>query len=207
MRLLVENLTRSFGNRRIFGPLSFEVAPGSVLGIAGANGSGKTTLLKVLAGILRPSGGQVRFFQEGQDGEPRSPRDVPDFLGWCAPDLSLYGELTAEENLLFFERVRGRSGGPSRARELLASVGLPESSHSKKVLSALSTGQRQRVKLVFATLHEPAVLLLDEPSSNLDADGVDVVAQIVAAQRRRGAAIVASNDPRDLALADTRISL
>ena len=178
-----------------------------MLGIAGANGSGKTTLVKVLAGILRPSSGEVRFFLEGDGGKPRRPRDVPDVLGWCAPDLSLYAELTAEENLLFFERVRGRSGGLSRARELLATAGLPEASHSKKALSALSTGQRQRVKLVFATHHEPAVLLLDEPSSNLDADGVDVVARIVGAQRGRGITVIASNDPRDLALADSRISL
>jgi heme exporter protein A len=207
MLLLVENLTRSFGARRVFGPLSFEVAPGTVFGVAGANGSGKTTLLKVLAGILRPSGGQARFFFEGEEGTPRFPRDVPDLLGWCAPDLNLYGELTAEENLLFFERVRGLSASSTHARALLESVGLPPDSHSTKVLSALSTGQRQRVKLAFATLHEPAALFLDEPSSNLDADGVEIVARIVAGQRARGLAVIASNDPRDLALTDARISL
>jgi heme exporter protein A len=122
-----------------------------------------------------------------------------------APDLALYGELTAEENLDFFERVRGRTS--SRAKDLLAGVGLSESSYSRKPLSSLSTGQRQRVKLAYATLHDPAVLFLDEPSSNLDADGVEVVARVVASQRSRGIAIVASNDPRDLALADETLSL
>ena len=206
MRLVVNGLTRSYGARRIFGPLSFEVPAGTVLGVAGSNGSGKTTLLKTLAGLIRPSGGDTKIFLEGDDARAgHEPRDVPWCIGWVAPDLALYGELTAEENLDFFERVRGRA--TSRAIELLAGVGLPENSHSKKSLSSLSTGQRQRVKLAYATLHDPAVLFLDEPSSNLDADGVEVVARVVASQRARGIAIIASNDPRDLALADETVSL
>lgn len=208
MRLVAEGLTRSYGARRIFGPLSFEVPKGTVLGVSGSNGSGKTTLLKTLAGLIRPSAGSTKIFFEGEEGKGgHGPRDVPWSLGWVAPDLALYGELTAEENLDFFERVRGREAAAGRAQALLASVGLPPSSHSKKSLSSLSTGQRQRVKLAYATGHDPAVLFLDEPSSNLDADGVDVVARVVAAQRSRGIAIIASNDPRDLALADEIVSL
>jgi heme exporter protein A len=208
MRLVAEALTRAYGARRIFGPLSFEVPKGTVLGVSGSNGSGKTTLLKTLAGLIRPSAGSARIFFEGEDaGAGHGPRDVPWCIGWVAPDLALYGELTAEENLDFFEEVHGRSSRPGHARALLESIGLPPSSHSKKPLSSLSTGQRQRVKLAYATLHDPAVLFLDEPSSNLDADGVEVVARVVAAQRARGIAIVASNDPRDLAMTDRRITL
>jgi heme exporter protein A len=128
-------------------------------------------------------------------------------IGWCAPDLSLYGELTAEENLNFFEKVRGRVGGPAGAKALLAEVGLPESSYSKKPLGALSTGQRQRVKLAFATLHEPDLLLLDEPGANLDEAGRSIVQKVVASQRLRGITVIASNDPRDLALSDERVTL
>ncbi len=208
MRLVAEGLTRSYGARRIFGPLSFEIRKGTVLGVSGSNGSGKTTLLKTLAGLIRASGGSARIFFEGEEaGAGHGPREVPWSIGWVAPDLALYGELTAEENLTFFEEVRGRVPAPGRARALLEGVGLPLESHSKKSLSSLSTGQRQRVKLAYATLHDPSVLLLDEPSSNLDADGVEVVARVVAAQRARGIAIVASNDPRDLALADEALSL
>ena len=206
MRLVADSLSRSFGRRRIFGPLSFEVPEGTVLGVAGSNGSGKTTLLKTLAGLIRSSGGSAKIFLEGgSTGAGHEPREIPWCIGWVAPDLALYGELTAEENLDFFERVRGRTS--TRAEDLLAGVGLSESSYSKKSLSSLSTGQRQRVKLAYATLHDPSVLLLDEPSSNLDADGVEVVARVVAAQRSRGIAIIASNDPRDLALADETLSL
>jgi heme exporter protein A len=207
VRLVAESLSRSFG-RRAFGPVSFAVEAGRVLGVAGENGSGKTTLLKTLAGLIRPSAGSAKIFLESGESEGgHDPRDVPWCIGWVAPDLALYGELTAEENLIFFERVRGLAPSPGLARVLLEGVGLPPESHSKKSLSSLSTGQRQRVKLAFATLHEPDLLLLDEPGANLDEAGRSVVEKVVAAQRCRGITVIASNDPRDLALADERVSL
>jgi len=206
MRLVAENLSRFFG-RRAFGPVSFSVETGRVLGVAGENGSGKTTLLKTLAGLIRPSGGYAKIFLDGEEGDGHEPRDLPWCIGWVAPDLALYGELTAEENLTFFERVRGLAPTPGRARALLEGVGLPPESHSKKPLSSLSTGQRQRVKLAFATLHAPDLLLLDEPGANLDEAGRSIVQKVVAGQRLRGISVIASNDPRDLALSDERVTL
>ncbi len=202
--LVAENLTRSFGGRRIVGPLSFRVPPGRVLGVAGPNGSGKTTLVKTLAGLLRPTTGRVLL--DGGGGL-RPPRDAADAIGWVAPDLALYGELTAAENLRFFARLHGRPAPASWADEAIARVGLDPGRIAATPLRALSTGQRQRIKLVYATLHEPAVLLLDEPGSNLDEAGRAVVARIVAEQRTRGAAVVASHDAADLALSDERVTL
>ena len=208
MRLVADRLSRSFGTRRIIGPLTFSVENGRVLGIAGQNGSGKTTLLRTLAGLIRPSGGYAKLFFDGEEaGNGHEPRDIPWRIGWVAPDLALYGELTAEENLTFFASVHGLASAPGRARALLEGVGLPLESHSKKPLSSLSTGQRQRVKLAYATLHEPAVLLLDEPGANLDEAGRAVVQKVVTEQRARGIAIIASNDLKDLALADETVSL
>ena len=194
MALVADGVTRSYGARRVFGPLSLEVSPGRVLGIAGPNGSGKTTLLRTLAGLIRPSSGTVRL-----DGE--DPRDVPHRIGWVAPDLALYGELSAAENLTFFAEVAGRSVSVA---ERLEDVGLANRSDPS---GALSTGQRQRLKLAFALLADPPFLLLDEPTSNLDEAGRAIVMKVVAAQRRRGAAVIASNDARDLALADETISI
>ncbi|MFI5181136.1 MAG: ATP-binding cassette domain-containing protein [Thermoanaerobaculia bacterium] len=204
MELVAENLTRSFGRRRIVGPLSLRVAPGTVLGVAGPNGSGKTTLVKTLAGLLRPTTGAV-FLEES--GTRRAPRDASESIGWVAPDLALYGELTASENLRFFARLHGRPSGIDWADAALAGVGLDPKRIASTPLRALSTGQRQRVKLVYATLHEPAVLFLDEPSSNLDDAGRAVVARFVEAQRARGVAVLASNDAGDLSLASERVTL
>jgi heme ABC exporter ATP-binding subunit CcmA len=202
--LVAENLTRSFGSRRIVGPLSFRVPSGRVLGVAGPNGSGKTTLVKTLAGLLRATTGGV--FLDG-DGTRRPPREASEAIGWVAPDLSLYGELTAAENLRFFARLHGRRATAAWADEAIAHVGLDPVRIAATPLRALSTGQRQRIKLVYATLHEPAVLLLDEPGSNLDEAGRAVVARVVTEQRARGVAVVASNDAADLALSDERVTL
>jgi heme exporter protein A len=205
VKLVVSNLARVFGTRRIFGPLSFTVEPGTAFGVAGMNGSGKTTLVKILAGLLRPSAGTV-FFDDGF-GTRVAPRDASDRLGWVAPDLSLYSELTAAENLSFFAKLHGRPTAAEAVAGLLETVGLDPARVASTPIRSLSTGQRQRLKLAYATLHEPAVLLLDEPSSNLDEAGRGVVERVVAAQKERGIAVVASNDPRDLSLAGERLTL
>ena len=204
MRLVAERLCRSFGPRRVFGPLTFATEPGKVLGVAGANGSGKTTLVKTLAGLIRPSSGSVWL----EDGSARlAVRDAHGRIGWCAPDLSLYGELTPAENLEFFARVAARPIDRAGAEERIAAVGLDPKRLGTIRTRFLSTGQRQRIKLAYAVLSDPAILFLDEPGSNLDEAGHRAVAAIVAAQRARGSVVLATNDPAELALADERVTL
>ncbi len=208
MLLWADRVSRAFGARPIYGPLSFELEDGRVLGIAGANGAGKTTLLKTLAGFLRPSSGQVLYAASRADASPSlSPRAARRLIGWAAPDLTLYGELTAAENLTFFAKVGGLDSSPSSIDAALEDVGLDPTRIARKESRLLSTGQRQRLKLAFATLSSPLVLLLDEPGSNLDEAGRAIVAKVVARQRRQGAAVLASNDPRDLGLADTTLPI
>jgi len=205
MRLIAEKLSRSYSGRRIFGPLSFEVAGGQALGISGRNGAGKTTLLKTIAGLIRPSLGSVTF--ERDSGPRLDAVAVRPFLGWAAPDLALYGELSGLENLAFFHEVSGFAFDEAAARVRLESLGLPRRAASVPTRT-LSTGQRQRLKLAFATSRVPSFLLLDEPSANLDAEGFRAVASIVEEQRARGGvAIIASNDPRDLGLASATLDL
>ncbi len=207
MRLVAENLSRAFGPRRVFGPLSFATEPGRVLGVAGANGSGKTTLVKVLAGHLRPSAGSVGLEDPARTGARISVREAGNAIGWCAPDLSLYGELTPAENLEFFARVAGRPIDRADAEQRIALVGLDPKRLRAIRTRFLSTGQRQRVKLAYSVLGSPAVLFLDEPGSNLDEAGHRAVETIVTAQRARGSVVLATNDPVELALADERVTL
>lgn len=206
--LKAENVTRSFGARRIFGPLSFDIEQGTVFGIAGRNGAGKTTLIKTLAGLIRPSSGTVLVASSREPAAPLlSPRDTPLALGWAAPDLALYGELTPTENLAFFAKVRGEDDSPRRIEAKIERVGLDPKRLASVETRFLSTGMRQRLKLAFATLSEPTVLFLDEPSSNLDEAGRAIVAKVVAEQRRGGSVLIASNDTRDLGLADEVMTL
>jgi len=198
-----QKVGKRFGNRTVLAAVSGALRPGQVLVVAGPNGAGKSTLLNILAGVLRPSKGEVAY--------RRSDGPVPrthwfENLGVAAPDMAVYEELTALENLRLFARLRGlhRSGPEHTA--LLEELGLSSREHSRAV-GTYSSGMKQRVKLAQAVLHEPAVLLLDEPSSNLDGAGHDAVARLVARFRGRAAVAVATNDPREMAWADARIDL
>jgi heme exporter protein A len=196
--LHVERLEKRFGARRVLGGLTFQVAPGEVLGVAGPNGSGKSTLLQILCGLTRPSAGSVVFRGDG-DMDPRMVRLL---IGFASPALALYDELSAGENLAFFARWRGLAVD---APALLQRVGLDP--RRADPLRTYSSGMRQRVKLAWAVLHDPPILLLDEPGANLDAEGRAVVAQLIEERRGRGWTVIASNDPDELDIASRRVTL
>jgi len=200
--LQVDGVARSFGTRRVLRDLSLSVSGGEVVVVTGANGSGKSTLLKIIAGLLRPAQGTIRI---AGDAEPALRRLR---VGYAAPDLALYGELTGCENLMFFDKVRTGNGPAARSEyeRRLAEVGL--NGRGDDLVATYSSGMRQRLRLAFAIGHGAPVLLLDEPSLALDLDGVEIVAQIIAAQRaRQGATLLATNDPREVALGDRTIAL
>jgi ABC-type multidrug transport system ATPase subunit len=198
-----EGVSKRFGRQRILADVGGELRPGRVLVIAGPNGSGKSTLVSILAGLLRPSRGEVRYL----DGQTSLPRDAwYPILGVAAPDMALYAELTAIENLRLFARLRGSDEDDSRLAGLLDELGL-EGLHHRKLLAALSSGMQQRVKLAQAVLHHPAVLLLDEPSVNLDKDGHERLGALVARLKPTTAVAVATNDPREMSWSDAAINL
>jgi heme exporter protein A len=157
-----ENVRRRFGRLSVLQGVSGTVAPGEALLVTGPNGSGKSTLLRCLAGILAPDGGRIEYREDTQslDVEQRRLR-----IGYVAPDLAFYSELTVAENLEFFARLRRVS--PARGFEILDRLSLP----TDRMVGALSSGMRQRVRWAWALLHRPRLLLLDEPFQNLDAPG------------------------------------
>lgn len=157
--------------------------------VTGANGSGKSTLLKCLAGLLAADAGTIEYREEGRllDLPARRLR-----VGYVAPDLAFYEELTTLENLQFFARLRGVS--EVRAVQLLERVGLP----TDRLSGALSSGMRQRLRWAWALLHEPRMLLLDEPFQNFDAPGEATGRALLAEHLRQGLAVVA--DPSGIEL-------
>lgn len=178
--LRLHGVGMAYGRRTLFSEVTAEVAAGQCLVVTGANGAGKSTLLKIIAGLLRPEAGTVIF--EGA-------------RGYAAPDVQLYGELTGDENLAFFARLLGVFAETNDA--LLASVGLPRA-RGRDLVSAYSSGMRQRLKLAVSLLGSPPLLLWDEPTATLDGSGKARADDLLAAHRGRGGiAVIATNDPAE----------
>lgn len=122
------------------------------------------------------------------------------FIGWVAPDLHLYRDLTAIENLRFFADVRGLQRTTADLEALLGMVGL--GGRGADLLATYSSGMAQRLRYAYALLHQPPVLLLDEPTVTLDERGAALVEHVIARQRERGITIIATNDPREIRFGD-----
>jgi heme exporter protein A len=157
-----ENVRRRFGRLSVLQGVSGTVHPGEALLVTGPNGSGKSTLLRCLAGILAPDGGRIEYHEDERSLDIAERRLR---IGYVAPDLAFYSELTVAENLEFFARLRRVS--PERGFEVLDRLALP----TDRMVGTLSSGMRQRLRWGWALLHRPRLLLLDEPFQNLDAPG------------------------------------
>ena len=200
--LEVINLGKHYTETLLFKDISFELHPGEVLAITGWNGSGKSTLLRIIAGLVRPSSGKVKMSFQGESVPKESRRR---FVGMVAPAFSLYDELTALENLEFFCKVRGIAYDRKSCLGMMERAGLSENSH--KLCRNYSSGMKQRLKLAQALLHNPPLLLLDEPGCNLDSKGMKIVEEIISAQRQRGMTVIASNEKREVDYGDRVINL
>jgi heme exporter protein A len=191
------DLAAGYGARRVFAGISLVLRGGETLVVAGHNGSGKSTLLRLLCGLQRPTAGRIVYHARGAPYTPDAARQL---VGWVAPDLQLYRELTALENLRFFARVRGLHRTTPELEALLDAVEL--GGRGGDLLAAYSSGMAQRLRYAYALLHAPPILLLDEPTATLDERGAALVERIVVRQRERGITVVATNDPRELRWGD-----
>jgi heme exporter protein A len=202
IRLIVHDLAASYGARTVFAGVSLELRHGEVLVVSGDNGSGKSTFLRLLAGLQQATAGVAVYNYAGRGWVPR---EAGPLIGWVAPDLALYRELTARENLRFFAEVRRLRLSDAEINDLLEQIGLGGRGDDR--LSAYSSGMAQRLRYAYALLHRPPVLLLDEPTVTLDTRGAEIVDQVIIRQRRNGIVVVATNDPRELRYADLLLEL
>jgi heme exporter protein A len=183
--LRLENIDKRYGGLYALRRVSLEIAPGECVAFAGRNGSGKTTLLRIAAQLVRPSAGKLTF-SPAPNGSEQATRNT----GFVAHATMVYDELTAEENLLLFARLL-QIPEPARSVEtLLHEVGLFERRDS--LVRTFSRGMRQRVAIARALLHQPSVLLLDEPATGLDPQGVSWLAATLRRLRDAGATILMS---------------
>jgi heme exporter protein A len=189
-QVAVVGLGRHYGRRRALHDLSFSAQAGDILGLLGPNGAGKSTLLAILGTLLAPSAGRVEY---GGRTSLDAGAGLRAQIGMLGHDLFLYPELSARENLLFFAGIYGLADAPARAAAALARAGL--AARADDPVSSFSRGMRQRVALERALLHEPRLLLLDEPFTGLDqASSAALVARLRDVQSRGVITVLATHD-------------
>jgi heme exporter protein A len=202
--ITVNALRRDFGERTALDGLSFELGAGQTLLLLGANGAGKTTLLRILAALLRPSGGTVRVLGAELPGEAYRVRGR---LGYLGHDALLYRDLSGRENLRFHARLHGISGEPAedRIEAALRATGMERRGDERT--AGLSAGMRQRLAICRATLHRPELLLLDEPDAHLDAEGRELARELIGPAPGRSRIVVTHDPERALPEADRALVL
>lgn len=195
-----ESLSKTFGRRLIFSGLDFKFDKNGIYGISGPNGSGKSTLVKIIAGLLSPTKGKVRHILDGKDIPMEK---MHNHIGFVSPYLVLYEEFTAWENLDLFAKIRNVQFDRKKIDYLLQVFLLLE--RKDDLVKTYSSGMKQRMKFIFAMMHSPKLLILDEPTSNLDDEGKASVYRIIREQGGNSIVLIASNERSDLELCSEKI--
>jgi heme exporter protein A len=196
----LDGLERRFGERVALTEVSIRVEEGQTLAVLGANGAGKTTLLRVLAGLLRPHAGKALVLGAEL---PRERWKVPERVGYLGHEPLLYRELSGRENLGYHARLHGVED--TRVRELLAAVGME--ARADEPLRDLSRGMVQRLAVARALLHDPPLLLLDEPRAHLDPAATELLEPLIGASSGRTRVLVTHAVEDGLGEADVVLGL
>ncbi|MBE0539231.1 MAG: ABC transporter ATP-binding protein [Ignavibacterium sp.] len=186
-------LNKSFGRRLIFNDLQFKFDNSGIYGISGPNGSGKSTLVKIIAGIIGASKGKIIH---KLDNKEIAEENLHNHIGFVSPYLVLYEEFSTYENMKLFAEIRGTKFNGDRVDYLLEKFLLYK--RKDDLLKTYSSGMKQRVKFIFALMHTPELLILDEPTSNLDDEGKNSVYELIKEEGQKNIVLIASNEKNDL---------
>jgi ABC-2 type transport system ATP-binding protein len=190
--LEIDGLTKRYGTTLALSNLSFAVRPGEMYGFVGANGAGKTTAMRIMLGVLAADSGEVRWQGRAVTFETRRR------FGYMPEERGLYPKMRVTEHLVYLARLHGldRATATRSADQLTERLGVAE--RRDDAIEKLSLGNQQRVQLAAALVHDPEVLVLDEPFSGLDPVGVDALARVLLERARRGVPVVFSSHQLDL---------
>ncbi len=197
--LSVVDLARHYGRRKALSQVNFTCGAGDIIGLLGPNGAGKSTLLNILATLISPSRGRVEY---GDRTAAEGGAEIRGRIGMLGHELFLYPELTARENLVFFAQLYGLPDVRAVAQASLARAGLAD--RGDDLVSGFSRGMRQRVALERALLHEPRLVLLDEPFTGLDQ--ASTAALVARLRERQQAGCILVMATHDLEVADGLLS-
>jgi ABC-2 type transport system ATP-binding protein len=182
----VSNLQKSFGKVQAVKDVSFEVNPGEIFGMLGPNGAGKTTTIRMMMDIFRPDGGQISILG-GKLSEEKKRR-----IGYLPEERGLYKDLSLEQTLVFLATLKGLSESEARSRLVAWLKRLDLYAHRSKKVQELSKGMQQKAQLILTLLHDPDLIVIDEPFSGLDPVNTRLVKDIIEEQRQAGKTIIMS---------------
>ncbi len=197
----IENLTRRFGAFTAVDNLSFQVAPGEVLGFLGPNGAGKSTTMKMITGFLQPTSGRVDVF--GYDMW-RNPLPAKKLIGYLPEGAPSYGEMTVRDFLAFIADVRGLRGAEKQRAIAVAAEKAALTEVMLQTVDTLSKGYRRRVGIAQAILHDPQVLILDEPTDGLDPNQKHHVRELIRSLSQEKLVIVSTHILEEVSAVCTR---
>lgn len=182
----ISEVHKSFGGTRVVNGISFDTKPGEILGLIGPNGAGKTTTIRMIMDIIKPDSGQVLVLGENLSETTKNR------VGYLPEERGLYRKLTVSQSLSYLASLKGVKPrlANKRADELLEQVGLL--AHKKKKIEELSRGMGQLIQFLTAIIHDPALVILDEPFANLDPVNTELLKKMILALRARGKAIILS---------------
>jgi ABC-2 type transport system ATP-binding protein len=182
----VINVDKTYGNRKVVEKVSFSVEQGEIMGLIGPNGAGKTTTIRMMMDIIKPDSGEVRILGKPFDEEAKN------LVGYLPEERGLYKKMTVLDTLIYFASLKGMepAAAAAGAERWLARVNM--GAHKRKKMEELSHGMAQLVQIVSTVLHDPKLLILDEPFNGLDPVNMQLVKDIIAELREKGKAIILS---------------
>jgi ABC-2 type transport system ATP-binding protein len=184
--VVVEHLSKSFGNARAVEDVSFEVEPGQVFGLLGPNGAGKTTTIRIMLDIFKPDSGRVEILGGAPD------KMLKDRIGYLPEERGLYKDVVLDQVLVYLATLKGLSDGEAKSRlaPWLERMDLYEHRHKK--VQELSKGMQQKAQLIAALLHEPDLVVVDEPFAGLDPVNTRLIKEIIGEQVTAGGTVIMS---------------
>ena len=204
--IVFDDVSLSFGRHELFKNISLNLRGGQIIGITGANGAGKSTFLKLAGKIIRPDSGEVKFINSQNHSTFLIPNSKLQFAA-VTPEMKIYDSLTAQENLFFFAKLRGKDLSEEKFFKLGERVGLDLKTFGKTRAENFSTGMRQRLKFAILLSVNADIWLLDEPTANLDDDGREKFFNEIQAAKSDKIILLATNDKTEEKICDEIISL
>lgn len=202
--LRAEGISKAFAKKKyLFKNIDFTLSSGETAGITGANGSGKSTFVKILAGLISPSEGKIRFDYMQNEIDLNK---FNSYYGFAAPYLNLYDEFSPIEHIEIIRKIKNSSLEKEYFDSLINRFGLW--AHRHKQIKQFSSGMKQRMKIINSLIGSPKILFLDEPTSNLDAAGSEIVGEIIREMSAKGCGIIiATNEDREKTLCSKLLAI